>query len=233
MGKRFFDCSICLLGLGVILFAPGCATTKNLDEESLDETMIHLPEPERQGVYHKVKPSETLWRIAKTYQVSLEDIVKMNNIPDAARVEENQLIFIPGVTALLEIPEIQKEDEKQTEFAWPLQGKIIRYFREPIHGYVNKGIDIEAREGEPVKAARSGRVVLADYLSGQGQTVILDHEDGFFSIYSQNSKLNVKLGDAVKKSEVLAFLGRQNSSAYLHFEIRKNSLEDNPLFYLP
>ena len=76
-------------------------------------TTQHLPEPESSiGVYHKVDKGETLWRIAKTYDVSVADIVSSNNIPNVAQIEKNQLIFIPGATALRKVV---IEEEERTE----------------------------------------------------------------------------------------------------------------------
>ena len=111
---------------------------------------------------------------------------------------------------------------------WPVKGKVIRYFTN------NNGIDIQTQPGEHVKATREGRVVFADYLNGYGQTIILDHSDGFHSVYAKNAELLVKLGDRVKKNAEISQVGiSTNSSSYLHFEIRKNLNADNPLYYLP
>ena len=99
-----------------------------------------------------------------------------------------------------------------------------------FHGVFPK---ILVKEGDMVKAARTGRVVFADYLSGYGYTVILDHSDGLYSVYAKNSKLLVKLGESVLRSKDIARVGRSGSLAYLHFQIRKKSIEDNPLYYLP
>jgi len=126
----------------------------------------------------------------------------------------------------------QKKYSKN-DFIWPIKGKVIRYFHERYGNVVNKGIGIKARVGDEVKAARTGRVVFADYLSGYGYTVILDHSDGFHSVYANNSKLFVKLGELVLKNTALARVGYNRNLAYVHFQIRKKSIEDNPLYYLP
>jgi murein DD-endopeptidase MepM/ murein hydrolase activator NlpD len=61
----------------------------------------------------------------------------------------------------------------------------------------------------------------------------LDHSDGFHSVYANNSKLLVALGELVLKNGTLAHVGHSRNLAYLHFQIRKKSVEDNPLYYLP
>lgn len=67
-------------------FLSGCATT-----------MYPSPADRKEGIYHKVGGSETLCSISKAYNVSVENIVNTNNLPDADSIEAGQLIFIPGV----------------------------------------------------------------------------------------------------------------------------------------
>ena len=181
-------------------------------------------------MYHKVQKGETLWSIAKAYDVSMKEVIDANRIPNVARVEENQLVFIPGVHAS---KEITVNKAKENGFAWPVRGKLIGYFHERKGAYFNKGIDIQAREGDTVRAARRGQVVFADYLMGYGYTVILSHADEFFSVYARNGKLLVGLNDSVHQGQEIARVGQGDNPSHVHFEIRKRSLEDNPLYYLP
>ena len=213
--------------MALLVLAGGCVSIETPREVTVDR----LSEPERMGVYHKVKKGQTLWRIAKTYNVSIDDIIRVNNIPKAATIEKDQLVFVPGVVSVKEV--VLETEDSQNEFNWPVQGKIIRYFHERNGEQVSKGIDITTQEGAEVRAARAGRVVFADQLKGYGFTVILDHNDGFHSVYARNANLLVKLDDYALKDTAIARVGRSSSLAYLHFEIRKNAIEENPLFYLP
>ena len=203
------------------IYLSGCATV----------TPPGAPVQTGPGVYHKVKRGETLWRIAKTYSVLIDEIIRTNNIPNVAKVEENQLVFIPGATAIKEIKFDEQENDK--EFVWPVKGKVIRYFHDRKGQLLNQGIDIQVPGGATVKAARSGEVIFADELPGYGQMVILDHGDGFYSVYAQNSKLLVGLGDRIRKSSPISEVENSGDLAYLHFQVRKNSNEENPLYYLP
>ncbi|MCK5179716.1 MAG: peptidoglycan DD-metalloendopeptidase family protein [Candidatus Omnitrophica bacterium] len=225
----FHRTKILCLGLlsCALVLTSGCVSLETQEEISVREFI----RPERKGVYHKVKKGETLWRIAKTYNVPIKDVIRTNNIPETAKIEKNQLLFIPGVDTVKEIS--LDVDKAQNEFIWPIKGKVIRYFHHRQGGRVNKGIDIRGQEGDVVKAARTGRVVFADYLSGYGYTVILDHLDGLYSVYAKNSKLSVKLGELVLRNGDIAQVGRSSNLACLHFQIRKESVEDNPLYYLP
>ena len=186
---------------------------------------------EGQGVYHKVEPGETVWRIAKTYDVSIEDIIHSNRIPNAAHIEKNQLLFIPGAIQKRAI--VEEEPAKAREFGWPINEKIISYFGSQQGSHRNNGIDILAATNDTVYASREGKVVFADYLTGYGYTVIMDHNDGFHTIYTDNAALLVKMDDHISKHEPIARLGDMANRATLHFEIRNNTKPSNPLYYLP
>jgi lipoprotein NlpD len=187
---------------------------------------------DKKGIQHKVHKGETLWRIAKTYEVPVEDIIQSNGIPNAASIEENQLIFIPGVTRVKDVVVLSSTD-KDADYLWPIKGKVISYFHDRKGAAVNGGIDIKAVEGEVVQAARDGRVVFADHLAGYGQALILEHSDGFFTVYAHNARLIVQLGDQVMRGEKIAQVAREGNLAYLHFEVRKGDRPSNPLHYLP
>ena len=209
-----------------LFFIAGCATAPKTPPVA--QKLPAQPE----GIYHKVKKGETLWSIAQTYGVSLEQLISANNIPDAARIEENQLILIPGASVLKEVS-VPLPDYKKEEFNWPVRGKILSFFNEAKGSHPNRGIDIQVNDGDTVKAAREGKVVFADFLAGYGDTVIVDHGDGFLSVYAQNTRLLVKLGDHVYKGESLAKVGEQGRLAIAHFEVRKGQESQNPLHFLP
>ena len=201
----------------------GCATTRELPTT--------VAPPRGKGVNHKVHKGETIWRIAQAYNVSIDEIIKSNNIPNVAKVEENQLVFIPGADTVKTI-EVE-EDSYKKEFIWPLKGKVISYFGDRQGTQLNKGITIQASPGDVVCATREGRVIFADALVGSGQMVVIDHEDGFLSVYSQNASLLVAYNDHVEKGMPVARVGKIGNLVSLHFEIRKHSVAENPLYYLP
>lgn len=216
------------------LFVAGCATTKA--PYSSSETTV-IPS---KGVYHKVTKGETLWRIAKTYQVSLEDITTANNIPNAASIELNQLLFIPGVDVIKKI-EIPSATSTQTaiidgdaDFIWPVRGgRVVSFFGDRKGSAQNQGIDIKVSDDLSVRASRSGKVVLVNYLVGYGMVVVLEHHDGLLSVYGHNEKVFVKLGDVVTKETMIAKAKIARDQAYIHFAVRRGHKAQNPLYYLP
>lgn len=185
------------------------------------------------GIYHKVVLGQTLWQIAQSYGVNIKDIIDSNNIPNGSALEVGQLLFIPGVSQVKGVLE-HAEDNNKNAFIWPLKGKVVVYFGDFIGGTaVNHGIDIQAQSGDSVQAVREGDVVLAGYVSGYGQTVMIDHRDGFISVYTRNARLLVKLGDHVFKGDPIAEVGQIGNRVVEHFEIRHGSQATNPLYYLP
>ena len=198
------------------------------------ETAAGASVVKKEGIYHKVVRGQTLWQIAQAYGVSIKDIIDSNNIPNGTALEVGQLLFIPGASEAKDISE-HTVDNNKNEFIWPLKGKIIVYFDDPIGGVgiLSHGIDIQAQSGDTVQATREGDVILADYMSGYGQTVMIDHKDGFITVYAENARLLVKLGDHVYKGDPIAEVGQIGNRAVEHFEIRRGSQATNPLYYLP
>lgn len=117
-----------------------------------------------------------------------------------------------------------------------MQGRVIAIFGTRRRGTINKGIDIQARSGAEVVAARSGRVsFIHESLPGFGKTIILEHENGFASVYAYVSEILVRQGDWVAQRQKIARVGSTGRTEVpaLHFEIRREQKPQNPLRYLP
>ncbi len=124
---------------------------------------------------------------------------------------------------------------KNELFSWPLKGYVITSFGVNSASR-SKGIDIRAKEGAAVRAAKSGRVVYCDpYMKGLGNTVIIDHGNGIQTVYAYNSAILVSVGDTVERGSVIAKAGATGRAKEpsLHFEVRKNGEPQNPAYYLP
>jgi murein DD-endopeptidase MepM/ murein hydrolase activator NlpD len=117
------------------------------------------------------------------------------------------------------------------EFRWPARGRIIEGFK----AGGNDGINIAVPEGTSVKAAESGVVAYAgSELKGYGNLILIRHPNGFVSAYANNSELDVKRGDQVKRGQIIAKSGQSGNvaSPQLHFELRKGSTPVDPTGYL-
>ena len=122
---------------------------------------------------------------------------------------------------------------------WPVSGSVIRGFGEqPVEKYkvsiLNNGIDISVAEGTDVLAVEGGVVAFAQWYTGAGKLVIIDHKNGYFSLYSHNSSLLVTKGESIHKYQKIALSGSTGSAEkpFLHFEIRRRGTPVDPLLYL-
>ena len=111
----------------------------------------------------------------------------------------------------------------------PVEAPIATRFGVDSNGLSRQGITFDVTLGEPVLAVHSGKVVFADWLRGAGLLVIVDHGDGYMTLYSNNESLEVATGVLVEAGDVVASAGRGVArEAGLHFEIRKGGVALDP-----
>ena len=116
----------------------------------------------------------------------------------------------------------------QTFFIFPVNGYISRGF-EPEKGHM--GLDIAVKENTPVYAAASGYVVFAGYTVEEGYVMILDHSDGYISVYKHCASLLKNDRETVEQGELIAESGKSgihSTGPHLHFEIWKDGSVINP-----
>jgi murein DD-endopeptidase MepM/ murein hydrolase activator NlpD len=119
-------------------------------------------------------------------------------------------------------------------FIWPLNGAINSPFG-PRWGRMHTGIDIDGTAGDPIVASKAGRVILAQYYSGYGNAIIIDHGGGFATLYGHLSAFDVRNGEDVAQGQIIGRVGCTGSCTgdHLHFEVRVNGSPVDPLDYLP
>lgn len=220
------------------------------------------------GVYHTIEKGQTLWRIAKTYDVDIQDVAEFNDITDITQIKEGQKIFIPGASQVLKVESFKpaatvepKTEERKNgfknnelsikhrvmveepvgrivvekwRFSWPVKGSVVSTFG-VRDGRKNDGIDIAVQAGTPVAAAAEGEVIYSDdSVRSYGNIVMLKHKEGFITVYAHNQENIVKVGEAIKRGEIIAKVGSTGNAASprLHFEVRKDRKPRNPLFFL-
>jgi septal ring factor EnvC (AmiA/AmiB activator) len=118
------------------------------------------------------------------------------------------------------------------KLAWPVQGRLLGDYGQPRDGGPLKwsGVLLEASAGTPVRAIYHGRVAFADWLPGLGLLAIVDHGDGYMSLYGHNEALLREPGDWVEPGEAIGQVGDTGGLARpaLYFEIRQNGEPVNP-----
>ncbi|TNJ63409.1 peptidase M23 [Paenibacillus hemerocallicola] len=141
----------------------------------------------------------------------------------------------------------EKNKNKQTavysggKFSWPLPGRttISSGFIHRINPVTkksenHKGIDIPAPAGTEIHAAAPGTVIIAQWVSGYGNTIVIDHGSGLQTWYGHARGLAAKEGDQVKTGDVVSYVGStgQSTGNHLHFEVRKNGDPVDPIPYV-
>ena len=118
----------------------------------------------------------------------------------------------------------------QGQLPWPVQGAITERFGSRRFETTWDGTVITAREGADIHAVAAGRVVYADWLRGYGLMLIIDHGNGYMSLYAFNQSLHKSIGEQVRAGETLASVGRSGgrSQAALYFGIRKKGRPVDP-----
>ena len=124
-------------------------------------------------------------------------------------------------------------------FKWPADGKVVSSFGRQKHPNFDtyaqrKGIEILTEEGSAIRAVLAGQVVYADWLKGYGLVLILDHANGFFSLYAHASALLVKAGEGVETGQVIGETGDTGMTKdnLLYFELRQGAKPVDPLTWL-
>ena len=123
---------------------------------------------------------------------------------------------------------------------WPAVGPVVSGFGPRIHPIFgtrrnHNGIDIDGDTGDPVRAVLVGEVIIAGWRNGFGNTVVLNHFDGYTTLYAHLSKISVSVGQEVDHGARIGSVGSTGWSTgpHLHFEIRINGRAVDPMPYMP
>jgi len=218
------------------------------DLESIDaiEPGDKLEVPPVTGMVHKVKRGETVYSVAKKYDVVAQQIINwpFNSYSNDETFElaVGQTLVVPdGVK-----PAVQLWDPKryvaqttpdagvvsaQGTFVWPTSGGISQRYV-----WYHRALDIANKAAPPVLAADSGKVIMAGWPDGfgYGNRVIIDHGNGFQTLYAHLGSISVSAGQTVSRGNVIGRMGSSGRSTgvHLHFEIRKGGVLVDPLGYL-
>lgn len=118
---------------------------------------------------------------------------------------------------------------------WPLSGSLLAgYGRTMPDGRASQGLLIAANAGSPIKAVADGTVVYAEWMTGYGLLMIIDHGNGYMSLYAHNDALLKDVGSGVKRGDAVATVGSSGGHGRpaLYFELRRNGQPVNPNSWL-
>lgn len=133
----------------------------------------------------------------------------------------------------------QRDLYRATPRGWPAAGYLASHFGrrvDPFSGMYERhyGIDISGPVGTPVKATADGVVKLSSWHSGYGKLVVIQHRHGYETRYAHNSQLLVRVGDEVRRGQVVALMGNtgKSSGPHCHYEVVHKKRRVNPYAYL-
>lgn len=193
------------------------------------------------GIVHKVVSGDTIYSIAKKYNTDAQKIV---NFPfnefadlDTFAITPGQILFVPDGTPPQAQPLVQPNYAQYFagqagtgSFIWPTTGVITQY---PV--WYHMAYDIANPSMPPVLAADSGTVSFAGCIDwGYGCHIIINHSNGYQSLYGHLSHVGVSVGQNVSKGEQIGTMGStgRSTGTHLHFEIRQNGALLNPVSFL-
>jgi LysM repeat protein len=211
------------------------------------------------GTYHYVTQGNTLEQIAKFYGVTPQDIIDWpgNRLdPNTPVLVANTWLVIPGghrESQAWVVPTIKRSDTASGNrannfgqcpggytgaigvgsFVWPTDNHTVGGYN---YSAIHHGVDLRAGLGDPIYAVDGGVVVYAGWNDfGYGNLVVIDHGNGWQSVYGHLSQWNVVCGQSVFQGNVIGLAGStgRSSGPHLHFELRYNGAYVNPLDVLP
>ncbi|GMU40527.1 MAG: hypothetical protein AMXMBFR23_13930 [Chloroflexota bacterium] len=221
-------------------------TWNNVDVLSDNDLLLlgmKLQIPSVDGIIHSVRVGETVTAIAARYDADWRDVVafRANGLAgDPNNIREGSLILVPGgrKVPLAPPPSVPVETpggagSGGSGWVWPAGGLLTSAFG-PSHPL---GIDLAMGSGSAVASARAGQVTFAggNPCCSYGYHIIIDHGDGYETVYAHLSDFAVGNGQFVNAGDIIGFSGNsgRSSGPHLHFEVRRNGAYLDPLNFLP
>ncbi len=217
-----------------------------------DKIWIDYPEPllpmiiQKKQVYTQYIPAERIYQYndalftgeQKTIQAGkkgekeISAIITYRNMEEASRDVVSEIYLAQPQNEIIEVG-TKARNTATGSFIRPVQtGEITSAFgiRERNN---HKGVDIGVNEGTPVYASDSGVIIFSGWSEGYGNTIIIDHQNGFSTLYAHCSQLIGKKDTKIEQGTVVALSGNTGNSTgpHLHFEIRKEDVCVNPALY--
>ena len=213
------------------------AEQRNLaaDKEN-DQKELKLKQTSREKVIKKITQNKTL--LSKAIEEKRRNYKEIERL--IAQLEEQKPERNLSVADQTRWEKLSGDfDKNKGKLNWPVSGKVVHSFgkyKNPELKTVlnNTGIDIRAEKGTEIRCVFSGIVSMITYMSGFGNTVIVDHKNGYYTVYTHMDDVLVSKFQFIDSGEVIGAVGTSGSleGSMLHFEIYGNNVPLNPLSWL-
>lgn len=210
------------------------AIKQNIEKKLAD---IRAIQKEKKGYLAKIRhEKDSYHRAVKELERSAS---RLDGILNELETRRRALAMRPPTTSSPTVSVPVPRVASRGMLPWPVEGKVVSFFGRQKHPtfdtYVQrKGIEIRATEGSLIHAVMPGSVVYADWLKGYGLVIILDHANGFFSLYAHASKILASVGEQVVEGQAIGETGDTGmiGENTLYFELREGAEPVDPLHWL-
>ena len=174
----------------------------------------------------KTKQKQTLKALNKKALTEQQKLAKLER-------EESALVALlkKMAVAARKVDNLVGLSKLKRKLSWPVKGQIRHRFGSSKQGYLKwKGVFLSSPIGQQVKAIHNGTILFSDWLKGYGLVSVVDHGDGYMSLYGHNQALLKAVGNRVEAGEPIALVGQSGGQANsgLYFEIRHTGIAVNP-----
>lgn len=202
-------------------------TTQHQEQvEKLQALKINQQRQRKSLNKNKNKRSKTLASLSKKLLSSKQKLTKLKG------EEANLTAALQKLTALIRAEvNLTGLSKLKRKLSWPVKGRLLRSFGSRKQGYLKwKGVLLGAPIGRQVHTIHSGTILFSDWLKGYGLLTVIDHGNGYMSLYAHNQTLLKSVGDRVETGEPIALVGQSGGQdqAGLYFEIRHQGKAVNP-----
>jgi murein hydrolase activator len=208
------------------------ATKRDITRQQLDLAQSRLSMDQEKATLDTVQADRATTLVALTAEIARTGTEIENRLRDRERLEALLAKISERVAALPTPTDSMPFGDRKGKLILPVEGTIANRFGSTRNGGKLKwdGIFIEAASGAPINAVHYGRVVFSDWLRGFGLLLIINHGDGFMSLYGHNQVLYRETGDWVTAGEVIATVGNSGGQdrSGLYFEIRQAGTPTDP-----
>jgi murein hydrolase activator len=206
------------------------------DTEILEQNLRINETQQKLLVDTQAKRKELLALLEKDYsstQAKLSQLQEGEQRLQKVVAKLQQFNFKEVIKSVFDLSSDQPFEDLKGNLPWPVEGRIVQKFGSRRMDSQWDGVLIEASEGAELKAVSSGRVVFADWLRGYGLLLIIDHNDGYMTLYAFNQSLYKSVGDQVKAGEVIAAVGKSGGRDQpgLYFGVRAQGKPVDPLLW--